>query len=114
MGAALIAGACEGAGNDTDDPISESAGGSPESGLDQVMSGNLGEVDPDEQTFTITVNGREESFEFDEATQVTGASGTQGLSGRQGARVTVHFREDGGDRIARRIEVTEVATPAPR
>jgi hypothetical protein len=48
------------------------------------------------------------TFTYDDKTQVTGAEKTvQGLTGRSGATVKITYREEGADRIATRIEVSE-------
>jgi hypothetical protein len=124
MGAALVAGACGGAEDDStlepmpdSAPMTEPAPASDPAqlsrGYEQVISGNLGKVDPDASTFTLDAGNREQSFRFNAATQVTGASGTQGLAGREGARVTVHYREEAGAMLATRIVIDDAAPAAP-
>jgi len=130
ISAALVTAACgDGVDNDsTLDPMPEnapateparpSAGAAPmERGADQVISGNLGNVDTDARTFTLSADNREQTFRFNDDTDVTGASGTQGLASREGARVTVHYRQDGGANVATRIMLeggtTPMARPAP-
>ena len=75
------------------------------------MGGELGAVNTDQQTFVVMVDGKEQSFRFSDATQVSGASGTQGLAGRKGARVTVYYRDSGGLRIADRIILAAIDNP---
>jgi hypothetical protein len=126
MSAALVAGACGGADNDSvlepmdsapaSEPAAETRSAEPQadSNLAQVISGSLGEVDSQTRTFTLNTGTREEAFTFTESTQVTGASGTQGLAGREGDRVTVHYREQGGSRIADRIVLEDAAAQPQR
>ncbi len=114
MGVALVAGACGDAADDsTLDPLDDApatepappAAGLPqaERGAEQMMSGTIGKVDADARTFTINANNREETFRYSESTNVTGAPGVQGLAGRDGTRVTVHYREEAGAMMATRI-----------
>lgn len=70
---------------------------------EHAMSGELHTVDLDAKTFTLASDGRPEAFTFTDATEVTGAAGPQGLAGREGARATVHYREEESARIATRI-----------
>lgn len=77
------------------------------------MGGELGAVDIEKRTFVVVVDGRELPFRFTDATQVTGASGTQGLAGRKGASVTVYYRDDAGSgNIADRIILSGADAPA--
>jgi hypothetical protein len=121
MGAAIMAGACSGPDTsvledaDTQNPSASTEPASRDSeltrGMDQVTTGTIGKVDPDTRMFTIRADGRDMSFRYNDDTQVTGASGTQGLAGREGDRVTVHYREEMGAMIASRI-VLDTAAPA--
>lgn len=125
MGAALVAGACGGAENDsTLDPVdsppaSDTARPSGNTatdmnrGAEQTISGSLGKVDPDARIFTLTAEGRDQTFRFNDATDVSGMAGSQGLAGREGAHVTVYYREDGGGTMATRIVMNgSPATPS--
>jgi hypothetical protein len=124
ISAALVAGACGEADNDSviepmdsapaTEPAPRPAEPQADSSFGQVISGSLGEVDSQTRTFTLNTGGREEAFTFTESTQVTGASGTQGLAGREGDRVTVHYREQGGSRIADRIVLEDAAAQPQR
>jgi hypothetical protein len=119
ISAALVAGACGEADNDSvmepmdsapaTEPAPTLAEPQADSSFGQVISGSLGEVDSQTRTFTLNTGDREEAFTFTEATEVTGASGTQGLAGREGDAVTVHYREQGGSRIADRIVLEDAA-----
>jgi hypothetical protein len=44
-------------------------------------------------------------FLFTDATDVLGTGGARGLTGREGTRVTVHYREELGSRMAVSIEI---------
>jgi hypothetical protein len=74
---------------------------------EKMVTGALQRVDMDTKTFVLTAEGQDYVFAFSDLTQVTGAAGTQGLSGREGAVITVHYRDEGGAFIAERIELEE-------
>ena len=82
--------------------------------MDQMISGTLEEVDAQARTLTLNTGTREETFTFSDSTDVQGASGAQGLAGREGDRVTVHYSEQRGSRIANRIVVEEAAAQQPQ
>ena len=64
---------------------------------EQIVSGELKSVDPEGNTLTIqTDDGSEMILSFNEMTDISGGAGPQGLTGREGARVTVHYRERPG------------------
>jgi hypothetical protein len=68
-----------------------------------VISGDLRRVNPEERTFILMAGNQEHRFTYSDATLVTGAAGTQGLAGREGARVTVHYRDTPDAKVALRI-----------
>ena len=72
-----------------------------------VARGELLKVDAASQTFTIRqANDEEMQFKYDSNTKVEGSqNGVQGLSSETGTSVTVHYREQSGQKIATRIEV---------
>jgi hypothetical protein len=77
---------------------------------EKTFSGTLTKVDAAKRVISVkgTGNEPEMTFTYDDKTQVTGAEKTvQGLTGRSGATVKVTYREEGADRIATRIEVSE-------
>jgi hypothetical protein len=77
---------------------------------EKTFSGTLTKVDAAKTVISVkgTGNEAEMMFTYDDKTQVTGAEKTvQGLTGRSGATVKVTYREEGADRIATRIEVSE-------
>jgi hypothetical protein len=69
----------------------------------QAIEGILGQVDLVTMTFTLADDPSARIFLITDETDVTGMSSAQGLAGREGARVTVHYREDAGEWIATRI-----------
>jgi hypothetical protein len=73
-----------------------------------MMSGELVSVNIDANTFKIrTEDNTEHEFRFSDATMVSGESGMQALTGREGSRVTVHYREDAdGKNLASSIELS--------
>lgn len=119
VGVALIAAACGPDEAQTLDALEDPApvaGAAPAPdpaglglGYEHVIAGSLGRVDPDAMTFTLRTDIAEQSFRFTSATDVSGASGAQGLTGREGARVTVHYREDAGARLATRVVLEDTA-----
>ena len=72
-----------------------------------VARGELLKVDTTGQTFTIKQpNNEEMQFQYNSSTKVEGSqNGVQGLSSETGTRVTVHYREQSGQRLATRIEI---------
>ena len=77
---------------------------------EKTFSGTLTKVDAAKQVITVkgTGNEPEMTFTYDDKTQVSGAEKTvQGLTGKSGATLKVTYREEGADRIATRIEVSE-------
>jgi|SRR4029453_7580790 hypothetical protein len=77
---------------------------------EKTFAGTLTKVDAAKRVISVKGAGDEPemTFTYDDKTQVTGAEKTvQGLTGRSGATVKVTYREEGADRIATRIEVSE-------
>ena len=74
----------------------------------QISTGTLQSVDLTARTFVIkNPAGNEETFEFSDTTEITGAAGTQALSGKQGGQVTVHhLTQPDGRHVATKIELT--------
>jgi hypothetical protein len=74
------------------------------------FSGTLPKVDAAKKVISVkgTGNEPEMTFTYDDKTQVTGAEKTvQGLAGKSDAVLKITYREQGADRIATRIEVSE-------
>src|SRR5262245_10875132 len=77
---------------------------------EKTFSGTLTKVDAAKKVITVkgTANEPEMTFTFDDKTQVTGAEKTvEGLAGKSGATLKVTYREEGANRIATRIDVSE-------
>jgi ABC-type amino acid transport substrate-binding protein len=77
---------------------------------EKSFSGTLTKVDAEKKVITVKGTGIEPemTFTYDDNTQVTGAEkSVQGLTGKSGAMLKVTYREQGTDRIATRIEVSE-------
>jgi hypothetical protein len=103
--AVLIMGGCqsEPASMEPIDEATTSQSGQLLPGYEQVVGGDLARVDLEAGTFTLMVADAAQTFRFTDATDVTGTAGTQGLAGSEGARATVHYRDEQGERIAVRI-----------
>ena len=77
---------------------------------EKTFSGTLTKVDAEKKVITVkgTGNQPEMTFMYDDTTQVSGAEKTvEGLTGKSGATLKVTYREQGADRIATRIDVSE-------
>ena len=77
---------------------------------EKSFSGTLEKVDATKKVITVkgTGNPPEMTFTYDDKTQVTGAEKTvQGLTGKSGASLKITYREQGVDRTATRIDVSE-------
>ena len=77
---------------------------------EKTFSGTLMKVDAANKVITVkgTGNEPEMTFMYDHKTQVTGAEKTvEGLAGKSGATLKVTYREEGANRIATRVEVSE-------
>jgi hypothetical protein len=75
----------------------------------KIATGELQKVDTTSQTFAIKQpSGDEMQFTYTNDTKVEGAQTTmQGLASETGNKVTVHYTEKGGNKIATSIEVTK-------
>ena len=77
---------------------------------EKTFSGTLTKVDAEKKVITVkgTGNEPEMTFTYDDKTQVSGAEkNVQALTGKSGAMLKVTYREQGADRIATRIDVSE-------
>jgi len=77
---------------------------------EKTFSGTLTKVDAAKKVISVKGTGAEPemTFMYDDKTQVTGAEKTvEGLTGKSGAMLKITYREEGPDRIATRIEVSE-------
>jgi hypothetical protein len=77
---------------------------------EKSFSGTLIKVDAAKKEISVKGPGNqpEMTFMYDDKTQVTGAEKTvQGLAAKSGAELKITYREQGADRIASRIEVSE-------
>lgn len=73
---------------------------------EQIIRGEIKDIDLDAKTFVLVGHDEvERVFAFTDATEILGGTTVQGLAGREGAHVTVHFREDGPVRTALTIEL---------
>jgi type II secretory pathway pseudopilin PulG len=74
----------------------------------QTAKGELRSVDSAKQTLTISVDNKDQVFQYNEQTKVTGAQGgVAGLATSSGKQVTVQFMSKGADRIATAIEIAQ-------
>jgi hypothetical protein len=74
----------------------------------QIVSGDLENVDLDGRTLTVTSADATHEFRFSDSMSVTGAQGPQGLAAREGARVNVLYSEDPqGTKTALSVNVLE-------
>ncbi len=75
----------------------------------KIATGELLKVDTTGQTFTIKQpSGDEMQFKYTNDTKVEGAqTSMQGLASETGNKLTVHYTESGGNKIANRIEVSK-------
>ena len=72
----------------------------------RVNVGTLQNVDLQSKTFTIQdETGKQVTFSFSDSTEITGASGSEGLSGQQGNQLMVHYTEQAGGNTAIRIQI---------
>src|SRR5262249_13929248 len=77
---------------------------------EKTFAGTLTKVDAAKKVISVkgTGNEPEMTFTYDEKTQVTGAEkSVEGLTGKSGAMLKVTYREEGANRIATRIDVSE-------
>ena len=74
---------------------------------EQTARGELSSIDPTAKMLTIKpAAGAEQKFQYNDSTKVTGArGGVAGLATESGKQVTVHFKNEGANRVATEIEV---------
>jgi hypothetical protein len=78
-----------------------------EATAESSAQGELVKVDADAKMIAIkSADGRELQFSYTDATEVSGSrEGVAGLATKAGSKVTVHFTEKDGSKVATRIEV---------
>jgi hypothetical protein len=74
---------------------------------EQTARGELSSIDATAKMLTIKpAAGAEQKFQYNDSTKVTGArGGVAGLATESGKQVTVHFKNEGANRVATEIEV---------
>ena len=74
---------------------------------EQTARGELSSIDATAKMLTIKPTaGAEQKFQYNDSTKVTGArGGVAGLATENGKQVTVHFKNEGANRVATEIEV---------
>jgi hypothetical protein len=74
---------------------------------EQTARGELSNIDATAKMLTIKPTaGAEQKFQYNDSTKVTGArGGVAGLATQSGKQVTVHFKNEGANRVATEIEV---------
>jgi len=74
---------------------------------EQTARGELSSIDATAKMLTIKpTTGAEQKFQYNDSTKVTGArGGVAGLATESGKQVTVHFKNEGANRVATEIEV---------
>jgi len=74
---------------------------------EQTARGELSSIDATAKMLTIKPTaGAEQKFQYNDSTKVTGArGGVAGLATESGKQVTVHFKNEGANRVATEIEV---------
>ena len=80
----------------------------PQPSQSQPIQGDLVRVDTDAKALTVKVaDGTEVQFQYDDSTEISGATGAAGLATMKEGRVTVHFKEDASSKakLATRIIV---------
>lgn len=80
----------------------------------QDIEGELVRVNIPAKTFVVRVeNGLEQTFKFDDTTEVMGLevrSHVGNLVGKEGSEITIQSQDDGDTRIATRVDVTQLST----
>lgn len=96
-------------------PASPPAQPSAQSEPTSPLQGELLAIDTEAKTIEVMgANDMKHFFTYTDATVVTGAeTGIAGLSNMKNARVTVHFTEAAGKRMASRIDVRAVTAQHP-
>lgn len=112
----LIAGltACRNAENESKPPADDTQQATrpsaepatPAAPVELSVEGELGKVDLAAKTLVIKdANGSERTFSFTDSTSIIGASGAQGLSGKQGSRAKIGYVMQGDANTAIWIDV---------
>ncbi len=72
-----------------------------------IYKGDLISVSTDSHTFSVKGSDQKEwEFTYNDKTEVSGAGeGIEGLAGKTGTPVTVHYKKEGDKNIATKIEV---------
>ena len=74
----------------------------------QLVRGELTNIDLEGKTLTVKAADGEHHFTFSDQTEVSGAASAQGLAGREGSWVSVHYRDDQGAKMATHIELESI------
>lgn len=74
----------------------------------EQFQGSLVRVDTTAQTIAVAdAAGQEKEFKYDDRTEVSGPENTiEGLATQQGTQVTVHFKQEGDENLAKKIEMS--------
>jgi hypothetical protein len=111
--------ACRSSEKDIQPPAQESASRpssdviTPAAPVELTAEGELKSINVDTKTLVIKdASGSERTFSFSDSTGIIGASGAQGLSGKQGSRVRVGYVMQGDINSANWIEIAP-ATKEP-
>ncbi|MBI4458666.1 MAG: hypothetical protein HY648_01240 [Acidobacteria bacterium] len=71
-----------------------------------IAEGSLSRVDSDGKFLWIkTSDGKELQFSYDDDTEMVEGETVEGLANKSGSELKVHYRVEGGNNIATRIEV---------
>ena len=77
--------------------------------VELTVEGELRSIDLTNKTLVLKdVNGNERTFSFTESTSTIGASGVQGLSGKQGSHAKIGYVTQGDTNAATWIEISPV------
>lgn len=76
-----------------------------------MFKGDLISVNPDSHSLVVRDSqNKEMKFSYNDKTEILGAGGTiEGLAGKSGTAVTVHYTKDGEASLATKIEVNPKA-----
>jgi hypothetical protein len=88
-------------------PAPSPSAGAQSKAEEQTARGELSSIDATAKMLTIKPTaGAEQKFQYNDSTKVTGArGGVAGLATQNGKQVTVHFKNEGANRVATEIEV---------
>ena len=73
----------------------------------QTATGQLVKVDAAAKEITIKSGDKEMVFTWIDSTEITGAEGAQGLTGKPGATLKITYQSRAGANLASKIEVQE-------